>query len=59
MSNTRYTDPTNAADPPGGKHHDIPESDAEANKRPPDKGGAKQRDAKTAVSPETVANTEK
>jgi hypothetical protein len=64
MSNTRYTDATNATDPPGGKHHDTTKKDA-ADRLPPEDG--KEDDGpdrtasnrKTAASPKTVAKAEK
>lgn len=60
MSNTKYTDPTNAGDPPGGKHHDTAKNDGEANKLPPEDGKTdKGRARKTATSPKTVAKTDK
>lgn len=31
MPKTKYTDPTNATDPPGGKHH---QTSSEGHKRP-------------------------
>jgi hypothetical protein len=64
MANTRYTDPTNATDPPGGKHHDIPKMDA-ADRLPPEEGlddhskGRTASNRKTATSPKTVAKSEK
>lgn len=61
MSNTKYVDPTNATNPPGGKVHDIGKTDAQADRLPTEELDApnKQRGGKTAVSPKTVANTEK
>lgn len=64
MSNTRYTDQTNATDPPGGKHHDIAKKDA-ADRLPPEDGlddhskGRAASSRKTATSAKTVAKTEK
>ncbi len=60
MSNTRYTDPTNATDPPGGKQHNVAKTDAQADKLPTEEGGAMPKHGgKSAVSPKTVAETEK
>ncbi len=58
MSNTKYT----AADPPGGKIHDVAKNDAAANRLPPEEpaGSDYQNEGgKTATSPKTVANSEK
>jgi hypothetical protein len=61
MSNTKYTDPTNAEDPPGGKHHSTtPKKDVDPDNLPTEDG--KSDDAvrrKTATSPKTVSKTEK
>jgi hypothetical protein len=60
MSNTKYTDPTNAEDPPGGKRHDTAKNDASADKLPTEEGQTgRGSERKTATSPKTVANTEK
>lgn len=60
MSNTKYVDPNNATNPPGGKVHDVGKSDAEADRLPVEQLDAKEsKGGKTATSPKTVANTEK
>ncbi len=57
MSNTKYNDPTNATDPPGGKHH---ETQKEGKKLPTDRpSDNKDHDTKKAVAPKTVAKTER
>ncbi|WP_156150728.1 hypothetical protein [Hyphomicrobium sp. 99] len=57
MSKTNYTDPTNATDPPGGKHH---ETNKEGMKLPTERPSAKgEKDAKKSVSPETASKTER
>ena len=58
MSKTNYNDPTNATDPPGGKHH---ETSKEGKKLPTDRPSDDKGDktGKKSVSPETVAKTER
>ncbi|WP_156150698.1 hypothetical protein [Hyphomicrobium sp. 99] len=57
MSKTNYNDPTNATDPPGGKHH---KTQTEGKKLPTDRPfGKKDHDAKISADPDTVAKTER
>jgi hypothetical protein len=56
MSKTNYNDPTNATDPPGGKHH---ETQKEGKKLPTERPAGKKEGAKKSVDPETVAKTER
>ncbi len=57
MSKTNYNDPTNATDPPGGKHH---ETQKEGMKLPTDRLQAKgARGGKKAVSETTASKTKR
>ncbi len=57
MSKTNYNDQTNAANPPGGKHHETQKAGKKLpTDRPSDK---KDHDAKKSVDPNTVAKTER
>ncbi len=57
MSKTNYNDQTNAANPPGGKHH---ETQKEGKKLPTDRPSEKKdHDAKKSVDPSTVAKTKR
>ncbi len=57
MSKTNYNDPTNATDPPGGKHH---ETDMEGKKLPTDRHQRKEeKGGKKAVDEKTAAKTER
>ncbi|MET0407482.1 MAG: hypothetical protein ABW006_03850 [Hyphomicrobium sp.] len=60
MSKTNYNDPTNATDPPGGKHHETSkEGEKLPTDRPSDANDKSAKTAKKSVSPETVAKTER
>jgi hypothetical protein len=51
-----YNDPTNATNPPGGKHH---ETQKEGKKLPTNRHEHKKDKGKKSVSPDTVAKTER
>lgn len=53
MSKTRYTDNTNAEDPPGGKRHDVRIEDAD--RVPPEQGNKAHRSNRTALSNKKAA----
>lgn len=55
MSKTRYTDNTNAEDPPGGKRHDVKIEDAD--RVPPEQGNKAHRSNRTALSNKKAART--
>ena len=56
MSKTNYNDPTNATDPPGGKHHETQKVGKKLpTERPSDK---KEHGAKKSIDPKTGAKTE-
>lgn len=57
MSKTNYNDPTNAANPPGGKHH---QTSPEGRKLPTDRPSDKHDDKrKRALSAKTTSRTER
>ncbi len=57
MSKTNYNDPTNATDPPGGKHH---ETQKEGKKLPTERPSSKNdQQGKKSASAKTVAKTQR
>ncbi len=57
MSKTNYNDPTNAANPPGGKHH---QTSPEGRKLPTDRSPAEGRGKrKKTVSTKTASKAER
>ncbi len=58
MSKTNYNDPTNAANPPGGKHH---QTSPEGSKLPTDRSPAEKSRGKRkkSVSPKTASKAER
>jgi hypothetical protein len=59
MSNTKYTDPTNASDPPGGKVHIIGEAVPAVVRRSPKKRAAKSASARKTVKATGARKTSK
>lgn len=57
MSKTNYNDPTNATDPPGGKHH---ETQKEGKKLPTERPSSKgDHEKKKSIDAKTVGKTER